>query len=179
MNPQAAQQLALQTSLMQQQQQQQRREGMKSQCMLKLMQFSEHLNGYPVCTDPSTCPTSVAYHHMQGPRVKDDLSYWNAFVGRFFSSNGVFRHSLHITENEESTDKQYEIAFPAIARYLHTHFSSGVKSMQLILGKGTIDRPLHGDCYSLENSKSSLVYWFDSGSHVGLCRKFGAINVSC
>jgi hypothetical protein len=148
MNPQAAQQLALQTSLMQQQQQQQRREGMKSQCMLKLMQFSEHLNGYP------------------GPRVKDDLSYWNAFVGRFFSSNGVFRHSLHITENEESTDKQYEIAFPAIARYLHTHFSSGVKSMQLILGKGTIDRPLHGDCYSLENSKSSLVYWFDSGSHL-------------
>jgi hypothetical protein len=43
-----AQQIALTNSLMQQQQQQQRREGMKGQCLLKLMQFGEHLSGYPV-----------------------------------------------------------------------------------------------------------------------------------
>ena len=52
MNPAAAHQLALQNQLMQQQQQQ-RREGMKGQCLLKLMQFSEHLSGFPVSTAPS------------------------------------------------------------------------------------------------------------------------------
>jgi hypothetical protein len=85
---------------------------------------------------------------------------------RFFSPNGVFRHSLHITDAEDTADKQYEIAYPAIARYFHTHFGSGVKNMQLIMDKGVTDRPLPGDCHCIENSKASLVYWFETGSHV-------------
>lgn len=86
---------------------------------------------------------------------------------RFFSINGVFRHSLHITDNEESMDKQYEISYPAIARYFHTHFGSGVRSMQLIMDKGLTDRPLPGEFHCIENQRASLVYWFESGSHVG------------
>lgn len=39
--------------------------------------------------------------------------------------------------------------------------------MQLIMDKGTTDRPLPGDCHCIENSKASLVYWFETGSHVG------------
>lgn len=78
----------------------------------------------------------------------------------------MFRHSLHITESEDTTDKQYEIAFPAIARYFHTHFGSGVKSMQLVLDKGIIDRPMPGDAHIIENPKASFVYWFETGSHV-------------
>uniref|UniRef100_A0A0D2YC65 Adhesion defective protein 1 n=2 Tax=Fusarium oxysporum TaxID=5507 RepID=A0A0D2YC65_FUSOF len=85
---------------------------------------------------------------------------------RFFSPNGVFRHSLHITDAEDTTDKQYEIAYPAIARYFHTHFGSGVKNMQLIMDKGVTDRPLPGDCHCIENSKASFVYWFETGSHL-------------
>jgi hypothetical protein len=87
-------------------------------------------------------------------------------VARFFSNNGVLRHSVLINDNEESTDKQYEIAFPAIARYFHTHFSSGIRSMQLIMDKGLTDRPLPGDGHCIENQKASLVYWFEAGSHV-------------
>jgi hypothetical protein len=142
----AAQHMAMQNNLIQQQQ---RREGMKAQCLLKLMQFSEHLSSYP------------------GPRGKDDLTYWSIFIGRFFSPNGVFRHTLHIGETpEETAEKQYEITFPAIARYFHTHFCSGVKSMQLIMDRGVVDKPLPGDCYCIENSKASLVYWFETGSHL-------------
>uniref|UniRef100_A0A8H7N1Q0 Uncharacterized protein n=1 Tax=Bionectria ochroleuca TaxID=29856 RepID=A0A8H7N1Q0_BIOOC len=144
MNPvAAAQQMALQNQMFQQ-----RREAIRSSCMTKLMQFSEYLSGIPP------------------QRTKDDLSYWNAFVARFFSQNGVFRHSLHITDSDETTDKQYEIAFPAIARYFHTNFNSGVKNMQLIMDKGTQDRALPGDCYCIENPRASLVYWFETGSHL-------------
>lgn len=103
----------------------------------------------------------------QGTRTQDDLSYWTNFVIRFFSPNGVFRHSLHITDVDDTTDKQYEIPYPAIARYFHTHFGGGVKNIQLIMDKGTTDRPLPGDCHCIENSKASLVYWFETGSHVG------------
>ncbi|POR31952.1 Adhesion defective protein 1 [Tolypocladium paradoxum] len=140
----AAQQMAMTNSLFQQQ----RREGMKGQCLLKLMQFSEHLSGFP------------------GAKGKDDLSYWNTFVARFFAPNGVFRHSVHISDAEDTMDKQYEIAYPAIARYFHTHFGSGVKSMQLIMDKGVTDRLLPGDCQFIENSRASLVYWFETGSHL-------------
>ncbi|RFU79868.1 hypothetical protein TARUN_2357 [Trichoderma arundinaceum] len=144
----ATQQLMANT-MMQQQQQQQMREGMKTRCLLKLMQFGERLSGFP------------------GAKSKDDLTYWNRFVAQFFSSpNGVFRHSLHVSESEDATDKQYEIAYPAIARYFHTHFSSGVKSIQLILDSGSSDRPLPGDCYCIENPRASFVYWFETGSHL-------------
>ncbi|CRK35529.1 hypothetical protein BN1708_019808, partial [Verticillium longisporum] len=87
------------------------------------------------------------------------------FVNQFFSTKGVFRHSVHITDHEDPSDKQYEISYPALARYFHTHFDSGVKNMQLIMEKGTTDRPLPGDGHWIENTKSSLVYWFDNGSH--------------
>ena len=84
---------------------------------------------------------------------------------RFFSKFGVFRHSIHIMDDDE-TDKQYEITFPVLPRYFRTHFESGVRNMQLVLDKGTTDRALPGDCHWIENTKSSLVYWFESGSHV-------------
>jgi hypothetical protein len=85
----------------------------------------------------------------------------------------VFRHTLHISDADETTDKQYEITFPAIARYFHTNFSSGVKNMQLVMNKGTTDRPLPGDCHFIENTQASLVYWFETGSHVSHCPSFG------
>lgn len=40
--------------------------------------------------------------------------------------------------------------------------------MQLVLEKGTMDRPLSNDTYFLENPKASLVYWFETGSHVSI-----------
>ncbi|PFH60300.1 hypothetical protein XA68_11146 [Ophiocordyceps unilateralis] len=140
----AAHQLAMTSSFLQQQ----RRDGAKSQCLLRLFQFSEHLSSFP------------------GPKSKDDLSYWNMFVTRFFSPIGVFRQSLHISDAEDTTDKQYEISFPAIARYFHTHFGSGVKSMQLFIERGGPDRPLPGDGYCIESARSSIVYWYEMGSHL-------------
>jgi len=161
MNAATAHQLAMQNQFLQQQ----RRDSMKGQCLLKLMQFSEHLSGFPVRLHFFQNP-SFTLTRQQGSKGREDLSYWKDFVTRFFSVNGVFRHSLHITDAEDTTDKQYEITFPAIARYFHTHFGSGVKNMQLIMDKGVTDRPLPGECHCIENSKASLVYWFETGSHV-------------
>lgn len=137
--------------MQQQQQQQQKREGanLKGVCLLKLMQFNEHLSGFP------------------GSNSKDDdLSYWNDFVQRFFSLKGIFRHATLFREGESQSQKQYEIPYPALPRYFHTHFESGVKTMQLTMDKGTTDRSLPNDCHLIENQKASLVYWYENGSHV-------------
>ena len=94
------------------------------------------------------------------------MSYWIDFVHRFFSPRGVFRHAIHEEKGEESSDKQYDIPFPALPRYFHAYFDSGVKNMQLIMDKGIMDRPLTGDGHLIENTKASMVYWFETGSHV-------------
>jgi hypothetical protein len=96
----------------------------------------------------------------------------------FFSPNAVFRHSLHITDPDETTDKQYEIGYPAIARYFHTHFSSGVKTMQLVMDRRVTDRPLPGDGHFIENPKASLVYWFETGSHVSTLNDFLLLSIT-
>jgi hypothetical protein len=104
---------------------------------------------------------------MQGSKGKDDLDYWNSFVKQFFSQKGVFKHAILIKDGEDQAQqKHYEIAYPAIPRYFHTHFDSGVKSMQLVLDKGTTDRPMPNDCHMICNDKASLVYWFEDGAHV-------------
>ncbi|KAK4204815.1 LIM-domain binding protein-domain-containing protein [Triangularia verruculosa] len=142
--------LAMMQQQQQQQQQQQKRNGMelKGQCLLKLMQFSEHLSGFP------------------GPKGQDDLSYWEDFVKMFFSQKGLFRHTLLEQNPEGPAEKQYEIQYPALPRYFHTHFDSGVKRMQLTMEKGTTDRALPNDCHFIENTKASLVYWFENNSHL-------------
>ncbi|KAK4644488.1 hypothetical protein QC761_305240 [Podospora bellae-mahoneyi] len=136
--------------MQQQQQQQQKRNGMelKGQCLLKLMQFSEHLSGFP------------------GPKGSDDLSYWEDFVKMFFSQKGVFKHTLLERTAEGPVEKPYEIQYPALPRYFHSHFDSGVKTMQLIMAKGTTDRALPNDCHFIENTKASLIYRFDQNCHV-------------
>ncbi|KAG4222973.1 hypothetical protein PC116_g28554 [Phytophthora cactorum] len=104
-----------------------------------------------------------------GPRTKDDLTYWNNFVSQFFSPRGVYRISLFYvgsdTGNEEHTDKQYEITQPALARYFHTHYESGIKKINLTFEKGLTDRPLPNGCHFIENLKAHLTYWFEH-SHV-------------
>lgn len=130
---------------------QQKRDSMnlKGACLLKLMLFSENLSGPP------------------GPKGKDDLGYWTDFVQQFFSQRGIFRHTMIIRDGEDQgQEKQYEIAYPALARYFHTHFDSGVKNMHLIMDRGTTDRSLPNDCHFIENTKASMVYWFEGGSHL-------------
>ncbi|RYP51091.1 hypothetical protein DL768_003497 [Monosporascus sp. mg162] len=130
----------------------QKNEGLKGHCLLKLMLFAEHLSGYP------------------GSKGRDDLGYWQEFVSRFFSRNGVFRFNLFTYLNnetnteEQGTSKQYEIAQPALARYFYTHFTSGMRNMQLTFEKGTVDKSLPTGHF-IENPKASLIYWYDN-SHV-------------
>ncbi|KAL1876856.1 hypothetical protein VTK73DRAFT_9086 [Phialemonium thermophilum] len=141
---QAAHQNAVAVSLMQQK----HREELKGHCLLKLLQFGEHLSGF------------------LGSKGRDDLSYWDEFVQRFFSPRAIFRYGIHVIDGDEQSERQFDITYPALARYFHTHFDSGVKNIQLIMEKGTRDRPLPNDYHFIENTKTSLVYWFENGSHL-------------
>lgn len=133
------------------------------------MQFAEHLSGFPVSLSHVLGhKRAMADSETQGSKGRHDTSYWDDFVRRFFSQKGIFRHIIRQAEAGEPNDKQYEITYPALARYFHTHFDSGVKSMQLVMAQGTTDKILPDDCHWVENTRASLTYWFEDNSHVSL-----------
>jgi LIM-domain binding protein len=103
----------------------------------------------------------------QGTKQRDDLNYWSDFVEQFFSPRGVLRHSVLIVDERtsERTSKQYEITFPALARYFYAHFESGIKNMQMITERAK-EKELPLNCHYIESQKSSFIYWFENGSQV-------------
>lgn len=137
---------------------------LKGQCLLRLMQFGDHLSQFVVSgKQPYILLNQLIKLNVQATKQQSDLSYWTNFVETFFSPIGVLRHSVWIVD--EQTTKQYEITFPALARYFCTHFESGVKNMQLIMEKGT-EKELPNHCNYISSEKSSFIYWFENGSQV-------------
>jgi hypothetical protein len=157
------QQAAVAAAMMQHQQRQ--GEKFKGQCLMRLMQFGDHLSNFGVSSRPLQAYMASGAQRLaaQGMKQRDDLNYWLTFVDRFFSPRGVLRHSVWIVD--ETSNKQYEITFPALARYFQTHFESGIKNIQMIMEKGS-EKELPNNGHYIESQKSSFVYWFDNGSHV-------------
>ncbi len=169
---QQPQQVPQQSALQQQQaaamlhQHQRQGEKIKGQCLMKLMLFSDHLSNFGVSSKPLSSYMANGAQRLaaQGAKQRDDLNYWLNFVDRFFSPKGVLRHSVWLVD--ETSNKQYEITFPALARYFHTHFESGIKNMQMIMERGSEKELATG--HYIESQKSSFVYWFDNGAQVSL-----------
>lgn len=132
---------------------------------MRLMQFGDHLSGFAVNSKPLTVYMSNGAQRQaaQAAKQRDDSSYWLRFVDQFFSAKGVLRHGVWVDSDKEN--KQYEIPFHALARYFNTHFESGIKNMQMIMERGS-ERELPNNGHYIESSRSSFVYWFDSGAQV-------------
>jgi hypothetical protein len=161
----AQQQQAMAAARMAQIQQAQQGEKLRGQCLMKLMQFGDHLSNFAANSKPleTYMANGASRAAAQLTKQQEDLGYWIVFVTQFFSPKGVMRHSLWFLD--ENSNKQYEIPYSALPRYFHTHFESGVKSMQLITEKGT-ERALPNSGHYIESQKSTFVYWFDNGSQV-------------
>lgn len=133
---------------------------------MRLMMFGDHLGNFAQIQKPLKVYQANGASRLaaQSTKQRDDLNYWLQFVDRFFSPKGVFRHCVFLTG--ENSVKQYDIPFPALARYFHTHFESGVTSMQMVMEKSVEKDMPPTTGYFVESQKTSFVYWFDTGSQV-------------
>jgi hypothetical protein len=145
--------------------QQRPRDQIKGHCILKLVQFGDHLSQFVVSSKPIELYMSRSTQILdaQASKQRDDLAYWAEFVETFFSPRGVLRHS--VLDIDGATTKQYEVTFPALARYFFTHFESGIINMQMITEKAK-EKELPNNCHYIESQKSSFIYWFDNGCQV-------------
>jgi hypothetical protein len=147
--------------------QQRPRNQIKGHCILKLVQFGDHLSKFVVSSKSiDMCMLRAAQRlDAQGTKQQDDLAYWSDFVETFFSPRGVLRHSVWMSD--EGSGKQYRITYPALARYFYTHFESGISNMQMIVEQPK-EKELPYNCHYIESPKSSFIYWFENGSQVCL-----------
>lgn len=152
----------------QQAQTQQNGEKMRGQCLMKLMQFADHLSNFVSVSKSLQTYIATGAENLaaQGLKQRDDLYYWSNFVEKFFSIKGVLRQTLWDADGAAG-NKEFEITFPALARYFHTHFESGIHTIQLITEKGT-EKDLPNGGYFVECAKSSFVYWFDNSAQVSV-----------
>ncbi len=95
---------------------------------------------------------------------QNDISYWQRFVDQFFSQSGVLRIQLLRPADQET--KQYEISTPALPRYYHTHFESGVRKIQMSL-ENAREKEVSPNCHYVESHRASFMHWFNDGSLVG------------
>ena len=133
--------------------------------MMRLFLLGDHLSGFTAASKPLQTYLANEPNPVIAQRMKQrvDNEYWMIFVDRFFSTKGVLRHSVWIVD--ETSNKQYEIPYPALARYFFTHFESGVRNMQLMIEKGS-EKELPNSAHFVESQKSSFIYWFENGSQV-------------
>ncbi len=139
----------------------------KGQSLLKLMQFSDRLSQYPVSVRPSTINPCNPNTLEQATNQYSDLNHWTDFVETFFAPKGVMCHTIP-SDDLKTKSKQFEITFPALARYFHTHFESGVTEMQMIVERG-VESQFGQNMWHVQSEKTSFVYWFENGSQV--CRR--------
>jgi len=133
---------------------------------MKLMLFGDSLSSFGVTSKSLETYMANGFQRSaaQGAKQRDDLEYWSKFVNQFFSPKGVLRHTVWVADDAPS-NKQYEITFPALPRYYHTHFESGIKTMQMTVERGT-EKELPNNGHYIESPKASFVYWFDTGAQV-------------
>lgn len=99
----------------------------------------------------------------------NELKYWQAFVGQFFSPVGVLRQQLVQYKDDGSGEslesKTWEISTPALARYYWTHFTTGVTNIQMIMENAS-ERDLANGGHFVESPKASFIYWYGNGCQV-------------
>lgn len=95
---------------------------------------------------------------------QNDINYWRRFVAESYSPSGVMRQALWNNTTRET--KQFEITTQVLARYYFTLFESGVQNIQIIL-ENIREKELPNSCHIVDCGKTSFIYWFENGCHVG------------
>lgn len=99
---------------------------------------------------------------LQNRDPSPGLPYWQHFVEQFYSPNGVLRQGVW---NAQCGSKKFELSTPTLARYYWTHFTSGVKHMQMIV-ENAVEKELPTGYQMLDSNKTYFIYWFENGTQV-------------
>ncbi|KAJ9630216.1 hypothetical protein H2204_008577 [Knufia peltigerae] len=100
---------------------------------------------------------------LANPDRPNDLDYWEHTIARYFSPLGSMRQQLF--SNKNGIDKSFQLQFPTLARYYHTHFVAGVKQILLQSFDHNQNKLPNGGVH-IWSTNASLTYVFNNDIRV-------------
>ena len=111
--------------------------------------------------------------HLGNPERPNELDYWETFVAKFFSPEGVLRQQLW--NSKTKGDKTYRIEYPSLPRFYLAHFSGGISQIWMsVLGASEKALP-HAGHHTVWSGTASTKYSYKNGNAV---ITFGQVKVN-
>lgn len=118
---------------------------MRGASILRVIQFCDHLSQSSSDTEKSS-----------------KLDTWQQFVSMFFTPEGVLRQQLW--NSRDSGDKRYQLSVAALPRFYWSHFTSGIKHMDIHLERAReSDLPSGGH---MVEGRTTVSYVFENDSRL-------------
>jgi hypothetical protein len=107
----------------------------------------------------------VQYQNDLGtPERPDELDYWESFVAKFFSPEGVLRQQLW--NSKSKGDKTYRIEYPSLPRFYLAHFLGGIQQIWMSVLGASEKALVHAGHHTVWSVMASTKYAYKNGSVV-------------
>ena len=111
--------------------------------------------------------------HLGNPERPDELDYWEGFVAKFFSPEGVLRQQLWNSKNRG--DKTWRIEYPSLPRFYLAHFLGGIEQIWMSVLGANEKALLHAGHHTVWSGSASTKYAYKNGTAV---ITFGQVKVN-
>jgi hypothetical protein len=102
--------------------------------------------------------------HLGNPERPDELDYWESFVAKFFSPEGVLRQQLWNSKNKG--DKTYRIEYPSLPRFYLAHFTGGIDQIWMSVLGASEKALVHAGHHTVWSGMASTKYAYKNGNAV-------------
>ena len=112
------------------------------------------------------------YDSLANPARPNDLGYWQDVMSKYFSEHGSLRQSFFSQRTQN--DKSFQLQYPSLARFYHTHFKNGVKKIFMQSFEHMQDTLPNGG-YQVWSRKLYITYEYSDGVRI---MTHGQLNVN-
>ena len=111
--------------------------------------------------------------HLGNPERPDELDYWENFVAKFFSPEGVLRQQ--VWNSKGKGDKTYRIEYPSLPRFYLAHFLGGITKIWMSVLGASEKALVHQGHHTVWSGTASTKYAYTNGTAV---ITFGEVKVN-
>jgi len=129
----------------------------KQQLLIDMAQQSQDFSGQCILQLLSY------YDALAYPTRPLDIEYWQEVISKYYSQAGSMRHQIF--NNRTQSDKSFQLPYPSLARFYHSHFANGVKKMFMQSFEHALE-PLTNGGYHVVSRKVYLTYEYNDGLRV-------------
>ena len=103
------------------------------------------------------------YDSLAYPQKPFDVEYWQDVISKYYSAFGSHRQAIY--NNKTQSDKSFQLRFPSLARFYHSHFKNGIRKIFMQSFEHAQEALPNGGFHVWSN-KLYITYEFDDGIRV-------------